>query len=268
MSTAVHSGSDLKISPWQQWLEHPEKTRIRRPIFQFHLWAGMLAGAYVFVMSVSGSLIVFRNQLEASSDSPLFTVIEWFVRLHENLLSGMMGRSVNGIGGLSLTLLCVTGVIVWWPGIIHWRRSLTVQWNASLARINWDLHNALGFWCLVFVLLWAVSGVYFAFPNPFNAVVDFLQRPGATARIRSGDLVLQWLSNLHFGRFNVFTEVLWSVLGLVPAIVSFTGAFMCCHRIFVRKGGRSLGSCGSETTIRGTVAPHAAPSVPTSLRPF
>jgi uncharacterized iron-regulated membrane protein len=49
--------------------------------------------------------------------------------------------------------------------------------------------------------------------------------------------VLQWLSNLHFGRFNLFTEVLWSALGLVPAVLSFTGVFMCCHRIFVRKGG-------------------------------
>jgi uncharacterized iron-regulated membrane protein len=237
VSTAVHSGADLKTSPWGQWLEHPEKSRIHRPIFQFHLWAGMLAGAYVFVMSISGSLIVFRNQLETSADSPLFTVIEWFVRLHENLLSGRIGRAANGIGGLSLTLLCVTGAILWWPGIAHWRRSLTVQRTASLTRVNWDLHNALGFWCFVLVLLWGVSGVYFAFPNPFNAIVDFFQPPDAAARLRSGDLVLVWLSNLHFGRFNWFTEVLWSALGLVPAVWSFTGMFMCCHRIFVRKGG-------------------------------
>lgn len=237
MSSATHSGSNLKSSPWQLWLEHPEKTRIHRPIFQFHLWAGMLAGAYVFVMSISGSLIVFRKQLETSSNSPMFTVIEWFVRLHENLLAGMIGRAVNGFGGLSLILLSVAGAIVWWPGIMHWRRSLTIQWHASAARIDWDLHNALGFWSLMFVLLWGVSGVYFAFPNAFNAVVDFLEPPGAIARIRPGDLVLLWLSNLHFGRFNLFTEILWSMLGLVPAVLSFTGAFMCCHRIFVRKGG-------------------------------
>ena len=237
MGSAVHSGADLKTSPWQQWLEHPEKTRIHQPIFQFHLWAGMLTGAYMFVMSMSGSLIVFRNQLETNAQSLSSPVIEWSVRLHENLLSGIFGRAVNGIGGLSLTLLCVTGVIVWWPGVMYWRRSLTVQRNASVARINWDLHNALGFWCFLFVLLWGVSGVYFVFPNPFNAVVDFFQPPTATARFRSGDLVLLWLSNLHFGRFNVFTEVLWSVLGLVPAVLSLTGSFMCCHRIFVRKGG-------------------------------
>jgi hypothetical protein len=25
-------------------------------------------------------------------------------------------------------------------------------------------------------------------------------------------------------------------IGLVPAALSFTGIFMCCHRLFVRKG--------------------------------
>jgi len=31
--------------------------------------------------------------------------------------------------------------------------SLTVSWRAHFARINWDLHSALGFWCFLFVLL-------------------------------------------------------------------------------------------------------------------
>ena len=236
MSAAKHSGSGLKTSPWQQWLEHPEKTRIHRPLFEFHLWAGMLAGAYLFVMSISGSVIVFRNQLEANSESRFVPAVEWLVSLHESLLSGMIGQVANGIGGLSVALLCITGLVLWWPGILHWKRGLTLDWTGSLARVNWDLHNVLGFWCFLFVFLWSVSGVYFVFPNLFNAAVDFLEPPGATTTLRSGDLVLQWLANLHFGRFNWFTEALWSLLGLVPAVLSFTGAFMCCHRIFVRKG--------------------------------
>jgi len=67
-------------------------------------------------------------------------------------------------------------------------------------------------------------------------VVAFVQRPGPATRLGLGDLALQWLTNLHFGRFNLFTEVLWSVLGLVPAVLSFTGVFMAWHRVFVRKG--------------------------------
>ena len=239
MSTPAYPAHDSRAtaSAWQQWLEHPEKTGLHRTLFHIHLWIGMLAALYLFVMSISGSAIVFRNQLEVDSQSRLFRVLEWCVDLHENLLLGTLGRAINGVGAVCLTLLCLTGAVIWWPGITYWRRSLTVNWRASLARVNWDLHNALGFWCLLFVLLWGVSGIYFVFPQPFNAILNFFQPPGATDNLRFGDFALSWLSDLHFGRFNWFTEALWAVLGLVPAILSFTGIFMCCHRIFVRKGG-------------------------------
>jgi uncharacterized iron-regulated membrane protein len=158
------------------------------------------------------------------------------VELHANLQFGIAGRAVNGVGAVCLTLLCLTGAIIWWPGIAHWRRSLTVNWKSSFARVNWDLHNTLGFWCFLFVILWGISGIYFAFPQPFNGVVDLFQPPSAGDKLQLGDLALLWLSNLHFGRFDWFTEALWTVLGLVPAALSFTGIFMCCHRLFVRKG--------------------------------
>jgi uncharacterized iron-regulated membrane protein len=238
MKSSTHSTHEIKVSAWQQWLEHPEKLRIHGRIFQMHLWVGMVTGVYIFAMSVSGSAIVYRNVIEGSGNpqSLMIRVVEWLVDLHENLLLGTTGRAMNGIGALCLTLLCLTGVILWWPGIAHWRRSLSVNWRLSFARINWDLHNALGFWCLLFVLEWAISGIYFAFPGAINAIVEFLQPRSANGKLQIGDLVLLLLSDLHFGRFGWFTEALWTVVGLVPAVLSFTGVFMCCHRLLVRKG--------------------------------
>jgi uncharacterized iron-regulated membrane protein len=198
----------------------------------------MAAGLYMLVMSVSGSMIVYRNELENSvnSDSIVFRIVEWIVDLHENLLFGMIGRRVNGIGGLCLTALCLTGAVLWWPGITHWRRSLSVNWRSSFARLNWDLHSALGFWCFFFVMLWGVSGIYFAFPGMFNWLTDLHDPPHASNELHVGDLALSWLSNLHFGRFGWFAEAIWTILGIVPAVLAFTGVFMCCHRLFVRKG--------------------------------
>jgi uncharacterized iron-regulated membrane protein len=212
-----------KMSTWERWLQHPESLRARRIIFQVHLWLGMVASLYILVMSVSGSMIVYRNELErlGGSESRVTRVVEWLVDLHENLLLGTAGRRVNGICAIVLTLLCLTGAVLWWPGITHWRRSLSVNWRSSFARINWDLHSALGFWCFLFVTVWGISGAYFSFPQLFNALAD---------------LALLWLSNLHFGRFGWFGEALWTVLGFVPAVLSFTGVFMCCHRLLVRKG--------------------------------
>jgi uncharacterized iron-regulated membrane protein len=211
------------MSVWQQWLQHPERSRLRNAIFQIHLWVGAGAGIYIFLMSVSGSVIVYRNEL-----SRRFS-LEWVVNLHENLLSGSIGRLVNGVGAICVTLLCFTGAIIWWPGIRNWRRSLTVSWGANFGRINWDLHSALGFWCFLFVLTWGGSGIYFSFPQLFNAL--FLFDPAD----RFTDQVLYWLSQLHFGRFGWFTEAVWSLVGLVPAVLAFTGVFICCRRMIYKK---------------------------------
>ena len=211
------------MTSWQQWLHHPERSPLRNIIFQIHLWAGAISSMYVFVMSISGSIIVYRNVLSKRLS------IEWLVKLHSNLLSGSTGRIVNGIGGIGLTLLCLTGAVIWWPGIQHWRRSMTVNWRAHFARISWDLHSAMGFWILPFVLVWGLSGIYFAFPAVANPL--FL----LDTSDRFVDQGLFWLSQLHFGRFGWFTEIVWSVVGLAPAILAFTGVFICCRRLMFRK---------------------------------
>jgi uncharacterized iron-regulated membrane protein len=174
-------------------------------------------------MSVSGSIIVYRNELSGRFS------IERLVNLHENLLSGTTGRFVNGIGAICVTSLCLTGAIIWWPGIKHWRRTLIVSWRAPFARVIWDLHSALGFWCFPLILVWGVSGIYFSFPQSFNPL--FLLDPAD----RFVDPSLFWLSKLHFGRFGWFTEFLWALLGLVPAVLAFTGVFICCRRMIYKK---------------------------------
>ena len=85
-----------------QWLRHPERSRVREFIFQVHFWVGAIAAPYVLLMSLSGSAIVFRNEL-----SPTVSV-EWLVRFHSELLTGDAGRILNGVGGICTTLLCLT----------------------------------------------------------------------------------------------------------------------------------------------------------------
>jgi len=212
--------SGEEISTWQRWLHHPESLWIRRVIFQIHLWVGAGVGLYIMLMSISGSLLVYRDEL-----SKKFSV-EWIVNLHANLLTGVTGRKVNGIGACCLLLLSLTGAITWWPGINNWRRSLTVKWNSHWGRFTWDLHGALGFWCFLFVLMWGLSGLYLCFPQPYDALFALLD-----PKNRFADQTLLWFSLLHFGRFTWFTKALWTLLGLVPAVLATTGIFLCCHRM-------------------------------------
>src|SRR3989442_14867267 len=84
------------------------KSPVRTSLFQVHFWVGALIGAYVFVMSVSGSMIVYRGKLFEMGWS-----VERIVDLHENWLTGSTGRAANGIGAICLTLLCLTGAAIW-----------------------------------------------------------------------------------------------------------------------------------------------------------
>ena len=208
---------------WQQWRDRPEQVWLRRAMFQIHFWVGAVVGGYVLLMSVSGSLLVYHNKVAGTFP------VQWLVDFHTCLLLGSTGRIVNGVGALSLLLLCLTGAVIWWPGTKHWRRSLTVEWSARFPRLNWDLHSALSFWCFGFVAIWGLSAVYFVFPEQFEVLLLF------DPANRFTDRALFWLSQLHFGRFGWFAQAAWLVLGLVPAVLAFTGVFICCRRVIYGK---------------------------------
>ena len=48
---------------WTQWMRAPQKLWLRRAIFQIHLWSGIGLGVYMFVICLTGSVLVYRNEL-------------------------------------------------------------------------------------------------------------------------------------------------------------------------------------------------------------
>jgi hypothetical protein len=195
---------DRVEAAWREWLERPERLWWRQLLFQIHLWVGSAVSVYIIVMSVTGSAIVFRNELLH------WLSVESVVKLHANLLAGTPGRMLNGIGALCLTVLCITGAVIWWPGLGHWRRSLTIESRAHVSRIMWDIHSALGFWTFLFLLMWALSGLYLSIPRWFDVLLWLDPKDRLTDRTLSG------LSQAHFGRFGLFAEGVWTGIGLVP----------------------------------------------------
>jgi uncharacterized iron-regulated membrane protein len=161
--------------------------------------------------------------------------------LHDNLLGGRTGRTFNGTGSTLVLVMCLTGAVIWWPGISRWRRSLTLRCNVPWRRFVWDLHSVLGFWMLLPILMWAISGVYLGFPGGFSALEDALIAHGA-GRATAGriDDFTEWLVSLHFGRaFGPWVKLLWMLLGLAPAALLVTGALMWWNRVLRRSIGRS-----------------------------
>src|SRR5207302_5474159 len=48
----------------ERWVRHPQQVWARKALFQIHLWTGIGACLYVFLISVTGSAVVFRIELD------------------------------------------------------------------------------------------------------------------------------------------------------------------------------------------------------------
>jgi uncharacterized iron-regulated membrane protein len=128
------------------------------------------------------SYLVKGNQLVTAFSDPVSGEVigelptrSWITRLqdlHFDLLAGRTGRTVNGVAAFALIVMFGTGLAIWWPGISRWTRALVVDFSKPWPRINWELHGAVGVWLFALLMLWAVSGVEFAFPRQFRRAVN------------------------------------------------------------------------------------------------
>ena len=246
---------------WQRWVRQPQTVLLRRALFQVHLWVGIALGLYVLVICLSGSILVYRNEIyrafrfERGEPIPAgYRAAAWLLDLHDNLLAGETGRHVNGIGALLLLLVAITGAVVWWPGIKTWRRSLIVEVRRSSTRLIWSLHSALGFWFLGFLVMWCITGLYLTFPDVFSETFDYIQPMDEAHPVeRLVDRITYWLAYLHFGRLggrgipgcgrgvcDSVTKAIWAVAGIVPPAMFVTGALMWWRRV-LRPARRRVG---------------------------
>ncbi|HYR91831.1 MAG TPA: PepSY-associated TM helix domain-containing protein [Terriglobia bacterium] len=311
------------MTHWQRWMSHPQTAWLRKAIFQLHMWSGIGVGLYVLLVSVTGSIVVYRNELytaatrdpivvaqsgpgltddelqaaatrvypgytmlgisrgqkpdqavsislngrigrkdrlfnpytgeDLGDSTPLgIRLVSRLLELHDDLFAGSTGRSVNGLGALLVIALALTGIVVWWPGIKTWRRSLKVHRNVGWRRFTWDLHSMIGFWTFAFIVVFGLSGAYLGNPELVQDLADRLQPPTANSGTRIVDDVIYWLAYLHFGRINGIgipcrgpglcdqtTKLVWALFGLAPAAMFVTGTVMWWNRVVRKKFGRN-----------------------------
>ena len=249
----------MQRTQWQRWLWRPQQVGLRKAIFQVHLWSGIALGLYVLFISVTGSILVYRNEMylaatpeaDAQPGDPIpfgIRFVSGLIEIHDNFLAGDAGKAVNGIGAIAVLLVALTGLIIWWPGVRRWRRSLSLHRGVGWKRFMWDLHSAVGFWGFTFIIMFALSGVYLCFPESFHAAANRIQPyDESNAGSRLVDDLLYWLAFLHFGRINGIgipcdgpglcdqaVKATWAILGLTPAAMFVTGSIMWWNRVVRR----------------------------------
>ena len=105
-------------------------------------------------------------------DTSLNVFFETVLDLHKNLLMGNVGRQILGAGVLMFVFLLFSGFVLWLPKRIrNLKQSLTVKWNARFQRLNYDLHNTLGFYTFLLLFFIAITGLYVTYPWVKNFLI-------------------------------------------------------------------------------------------------
>lgn len=88
-------------------------------------------------------------------------------KLHRWLLMDMsIGRPIVGIATIIFLVLSISGIILWFPKKIRWKNfkpGLKIKLSANWKRINHDLHNTLGFYACIFLVIMSLTGLFWSF---------------------------------------------------------------------------------------------------------
>jgi uncharacterized iron-regulated membrane protein len=206
---------------------------------RLHRWTGLLAGAVIAVVSLSGAVLVYapeidravnrhlwevadgpearlspsavlelvRNRhpgrrlrvLDSFSDpgkpmivqagrdfqvfvhprsgevlgerAPSRTLLGRIEGLHRNLLAGAIGHTIVAVSTILLVAVIMLGWWLWWPTTpARLKSSFVLHFGRGWKRANYDLHNVLGFYASLVLLLLALTGVVLAYPSVGRAL--------------------------------------------------------------------------------------------------
>ncbi|MCZ4225290.1 PepSY-associated TM helix domain-containing protein [Pedobacter rhodius] len=82
------------------------------------------------------------------------------------LINHPIGQQITGWATFIFVFLLISGIIMWWPKNLkksNFDKSFKVKWKAKFKRVNYDLHNVLGFYVMTICLMLALTGMVWAF---------------------------------------------------------------------------------------------------------
>lgn len=115
----------------------------------------------VFIDPYTGKVQAIEN-----SKTEFFQLV---LQLHMNLLLGKkIGHIVVSVSTILFLVLTITGLVLWWPKkwkIKTLKKGLSFDFSVKWKRLNYNLHNVLGFYSLLFALLLGFTGLLFSYPS-------------------------------------------------------------------------------------------------------
>lgn len=75
-----------------------------------------------------------------------------------------IGRPIVGSATLVFLIMLISGIVLWWPkNKAAIKQRFSIKWNAKWRRVNYDLHNVLGFYMSWIGIFLAITGLVWGF---------------------------------------------------------------------------------------------------------
>ncbi|UXX79127.1 PepSY domain-containing protein [Reichenbachiella carrageenanivorans] len=118
----------------------------------------------------------YTAEFKGSSQTATSDFFMIVFRLHRWLMLDIeIGRPIVGWATVIFLFLTITGLVIWIPQKVKsWRQGLKIKWTANWKRINHDLHNALGFYSAIILLIMSITGLYWSFDWYRSGLYDVL----------------------------------------------------------------------------------------------
>ncbi|SDZ56749.1 Uncharacterized iron-regulated membrane protein [Flavobacterium aquidurense] len=117
----------------------------------------------VYMNPYTGEILNIKSV--SRTDSPDF--FRFILNGHRALwLPYDIGRPIVGVAVLIFVFLLISGLVLWWP--TKWIKSIRdksfkIKWSATFKRVNYDMHNVLGFYSMIFLLFISITGLVWSF---------------------------------------------------------------------------------------------------------
>lgn len=108
-----------------------------------------------------------------------------------------IGQPVVASASLVFVVMLISGIFLWWPRKKKdTKQRFSVRWNARWRRVNYDLHNVLGFYVSAIALILALTGLVWGFQWFAKSVygiaggeksLEYYDPPSDTTNLYAGD---------------------------------------------------------------------------------
>lgn len=107
----------------------------------------------------------YTGEIKGSTESSTSSFFTTMMQLHRWLLiEGSAGKIIVGISTIIFTFLIFSGLILWFPKKLRaWKQGFKIKFSANWKRINHDLHNTLGFYSFILLLVMSLTGLCWSF---------------------------------------------------------------------------------------------------------